>query len=293
MTYKRKEVIGDCTLYLGDCLEVMPTLKGVDAVITDPPYIIGIDDFDKKFDIELMSQIIYDILPQDAFFAYFGQMPTIVDFYNASTKVGFVYKDHISWVKRKTTAIFCDLNRTHESIFINKKGNPKINNNKGNYTDVKIDLLHSMPEFIKGIKIYIDDLRNGGVSKIKGKTKSLCEYKYYGNKRDYSRTPKYVNFTNVWSFVSENNISKNTGSIQHMTVKPTKLMMRLVDYLCSVNHIILDAFMGSGSTLVACAKMGRKGIGIEIDERYFNIACQRVEDAYKQGDLFGYDIASK
>lgn len=41
MTYQRKEVIGDCVLYLGDCLEVMPTLGKVDAVVTDPPY--GID----------------------------------------------------------------------------------------------------------------------------------------------------------------------------------------------------------------------------------------------------------
>lgn len=42
MTYQRKEVIGDCTLYLGDCLEVMPTLGKVDAVVTDPPYGINI-----------------------------------------------------------------------------------------------------------------------------------------------------------------------------------------------------------------------------------------------------------
>jgi len=41
--WKRKEVIGDCTLYLGDCLEILPTLEKVDAVITDPQYGVGID----------------------------------------------------------------------------------------------------------------------------------------------------------------------------------------------------------------------------------------------------------
>lgn len=49
---------------------------------------------------------------------------------------------------------------------------------------------------------------------------------------------------------------------------------------------ILDPFMGSGTTLVACAKMGRKGIGIELDPEYFEIACKRVEEAYRQLDLF-------
>jgi site-specific DNA-methyltransferase (adenine-specific) len=49
---------------------------------------------------------------------------------------------------------------------------------------------------------------------------------------------------------------------------------------------ILDPFMGSGTTGVACAKLGRKFIGIEIKPKYFDIACKRIEDAYKQGDLF-------
>ncbi len=49
---------------------------------------------------------------------------------------------------------------------------------------------------------------------------------------------------------------------------------------------ILDPFMGSGTTGVACAKMGREFIGIELDEDYFNIACKRIEEAYRSPDLF-------
>ena len=49
---------------------------------------------------------------------------------------------------------------------------------------------------------------------------------------------------------------------------------------------ILDPFMGSGTTLVACAKLGRKGIGIELDPDYFDIACERVRKAYEQPDMF-------
>ena len=49
---------------------------------------------------------------------------------------------------------------------------------------------------------------------------------------------------------------------------------------------ILDPFMGSGSTGVACVKEGRKFIGIELDEEYFNIGCKRIKDAYRQADMF-------
>ena len=48
----------------------------------------------------------------------------------------------------------------------------------------------------------------------------------------------------------------------------------------------LDPFMGSGTTGVACAKLGRKFIGIEIEPKYFDIACRRIEQAYAQPDMF-------
>ena len=54
--------------------------------------------------------------------------------------------------------------------------------------------------------------------------------------------------------------------------------------------IILDPFMGSGTTGVACVKMNRSFIGIELDPDYFEIACQRIRDAYAQPDMF-YEAA--
>lgn len=60
----------------------------------------------------------------------------------------------------------------------------------------------------------------------------------------------------------------------------------LARWWTSDGETILDPFMGSGTTLVACAKLGRKGIGIEIDEGYFDIACRRIEEAYRQADMF-------
>jgi len=71
----------------------------------------------------------------------------------------------------------------------------------------------------------------------------------------------------------------------HPTVKPLPIIRRLIENCSNSEQTILDPYMGSGTTLVACAKMGRKGIGIELDEDYFNIACKRVADAYKQPDM--------
>lgn len=70
----------------------------------------------------------------------------------------------------------------------------------------------------------------------------------------------------------------------HPNEKPVALIERLLRK-CP-EGAILDPFMGSGTTLVACQKLGRHGIGIEIDPDYFAIACRRVEDAARQPDLF-------
>tara|TARA_Y100000310_G_C20412633_1_gene682774 strand:- start:38 stop:673 length:636 start_codon:yes stop_codon:yes gene_type:complete len=70
----------------------------------------------------------------------------------------------------------------------------------------------------------------------------------------------------------------------HPTQKPVAVMKWCLSFV--KGETILDPFMGSGTTGVACAKLGRKFIGIEIEPRYFDIACKRIEDAYAQGDLF-------
>jgi site-specific DNA-methyltransferase (adenine-specific) len=73
---------------------------------------------------------------------------------------------------------------------------------------------------------------------------------------------------------------------QHPNEKPLDLMERIVGVHSLHGDTVLDPFMGSGTTGVACAKLGRKFIGIELEEKYFDIACKRIDDAYKQADLF-------
>jgi site-specific DNA-methyltransferase (adenine-specific) len=75
-----------------------------------------------------------------------------------------------------------------------------------------------------------------------------------------------------------------TNERQHPTQKPVSLMRWCIEKTRA--RTILDPFMGSGTTGVACVKLGRKFIGIEIDEKYFEIACKRIRDAYNQPDMF-------
>ena len=73
---------------------------------------------------------------------------------------------------------------------------------------------------------------------------------------------------------------------EHPTEKPVPLMTDLVADFTKPGQTILDPFMGSGTTGVAAVKLGRKFIGIEIEPKYFDIACKRISEALKQPDFF-------
>lgn len=70
----------------------------------------------------------------------------------------------------------------------------------------------------------------------------------------------------------------------HPTQKPVSVMEWSLSFISSRN--VVDPFMGSGTTGVACVNLGRKFIGVELNETYFDIACRRIEEAYKQPRLF-------
>ena len=92
-------------------------------------------------------------------------------------------------------------------------------------------------------------------------------------------------WTNLDRALRKFTMCNKMGGKQHPTQKPVALMQWCLGFLPDA-ETILDPFIGSGTTLVACAKLGRKGIGIELDPDYFEIACRRVEEAYRQPDLF-------
>lgn len=81
--------------------------------------------------------------------------------------------------------------------------------------------------------------------------------------------------------------NKNTGGKhEHETQKPVPLMAELVELFTNRGDLVCDPFMGSGTTGVAAVRLGRRFTGIEIEPKYFDIACRRISDALKQPDMF-------
>lgn len=221
--YKRKVVIGNAELYLGDCLDILPHLPKVDAVITDPPYGINYDASHKKYKNGIARQIgNWDVLPFNPQPILSLNLPTILWGGNCfSSRL----PDASSWI-----------------VWV------KITNQNA-------------------------DIRQ-----------SDCELAWT-NCLKRSRV-----FKHLWVGAYRN--SESGLRNQHPTQKPIALMQWCCKF---VSGIILDPFMGSGTTGVACVNLNRKFIGIEIELKYFDIACRRIETAYRQPDglFYGKQTAKK
>jgi DNA modification methylase len=225
--YVEKRQIGDCTLYLGDCLNVLPLTELVDAIITDPPYGVSFQSnrrevkYDKiTNDSELswlpaLCAALYDALADDSVMVSFYGFPHIDKFMTEWKAAGFEPKSHFVWLKNN---IGCGwfTRPQHESAYLLTKGSPK-----------------------KPVTAPSNVLR-----------------------------------------------ADMTGNEYHPTQKPVTLLERLIKPYTEREGTVLDPFMGSGTTGVACVKTGRKFIGIEIEPEYYEVACKRIEDAYKQPDMF-------
>jgi len=88
-----------------------------------------------------------------------------------------------------------------------------------------------------------------------------------------------------WKGLACDKVGENGGLRHHTTQKPVRLMRWCIEQ-CGMPKVVLDPFMGSGTTGVACAQLGRKFIGVEIEPKYFDIACERIDNAYRQARLF-------
>jgi DNA modification methylase len=221
--WKRKEVIGDCTLYLGDCMDVMPVLQKADAVVTDPPYGIamargvrggGTDGFGKGV----------KRAPKEYSGDWDKDRPSkaLIDRLLAASD------QHIIWGGN----YFSDL------LPMSQKW-------------LWWDKLQTMPTYSDGELAW---------TSLSG-----------------TSTKKFV--------YNGSGLLAKEKERQHPTQKPVEVMRWCLGFLPQA-QIILDPFMGSGTTGVACVRGGRRFVGIEINEGYFGIACERISAAYQQPDMF-------
>ena len=206
-------IIGNATLYLGDCREILPTLPKVDAVITDPPYGIG-KDGQKETTGGHGGRKAYEFLGWDA------ERPAPAIF----AAILSAANKHIIWGGN----YFADLLPPTGKWLVWDKGQ------RINQSDGELAWTH----------------KDGALR--------IC---------------------------TMNRVELMLDGAEHPTQKPVRLMEWCIEQIKAAEPI-LDPFMGSGSTGVACVNLGRKFVGIEIDERYFEIACRRIDDAQRQQRLF-------
>ena len=214
MNYQDKVILGDCTLYLGDCLAVMKDMpdKSVDAVITDPPYGLGFEYNFFEDTQDNLRQLVNAMMPE-----IFRVSKCAVLTPGHTNIWHYPPADWIAaWIYGTTNA-----------------------RNKFGFTSWQPILCYGKDPYL---------------STGKGARMDIIRDSHVPDRKINHPCPKSIEF--MRKFVIR--FSANEGDT------------------------ILDPFMGSGTTGVACVQTGRKFIGIEIDEKYFQIACKRIKDAQQQ-----------
>ena len=127
-------------------------------------------------------------------------------------------------------------------------------------------------KYFKLKNIIVWEKNNTSMGDLKGSYAPKHEFILYGHKGRRLRNGfRYADIIKA----------NRTGNKLHPTQKPTDLLEIFINQSTNENDVILDCFMGSGSTGVACMNTNRKFVGIELDENYFSIAKQRIEEACK------------
>jgi site-specific DNA-methyltransferase (adenine-specific) len=224
----RVEKIGDATLYCGDCLEILPTLGKVDAVVTDPPYNFSTTSSGTKFDfisdainaaywfaaVLRAERALFD--PRGGMIWQFLNWKTLTTVQKAAADAGLKIDSLLVWDK----------------CWIGPGGNVG---------------LRPSYELVALMAVGEGKLPNRGLP-------------------------------DIWRHPVSS--QKPTG---HPAEKPISLLREIVKE--TPGQIFLDPFLGSGTTGVAVAEAGKQFVGIELDERWFDIACSRIETAYFQPRL--------
>ena len=239
---------GNYKLYKGDCLEVMDGLIALgvkfDAIITDPPYGTTRCKWDSIIPLDEMWNRLNKLIKPNGAIVLFGNEPFTSQLICSNLK-GFKYR--WDWNKRipsgMSYAKYRPMQQTEDISIFTKNGEKTTYN----------------PQMIKRDK----PIKGGGI----GKSDSAFT-------RTYKPLKKTYEYKNPVTLIEFDKIRK--GAI-HPTQKPVELLEYLIKTYTNEGDLVLDFTCGSGSTGVACLNTGRRFVGVELDEKYFNIAKERLE----------------
>ena len=218
----RIETIGNATLYLGDCRDILPTLPKVDLVLTDPPYGIGKPIYrENKSNVAAAKRKDYgiDVTEWDL-----KQDDSIINSVIAKGINAILWGGNYFYVEPSPCWLIWDKN-----------------NGDNRFADAELA---------------------------------------WTNLKKAVRLKKYT-----WNGMIQENM-KQKEIRDHPTQKPVPVMEWCINLAPKATSTVADPFMGSGTTGVACANLGKTFYGIEREPKYFDIACQRIENAYRQQRLF-------
>ncbi len=249
-----------CDLYQGNCLTIIPEIISsgvkVDAIITDIPYGTTACPWDIVIPFEEMWQCLKSIRKNNSPILLFGNEP-----FNSYLRISNIeeYKYDIYWQKERATNIFQLKKRPAkviETINVFYKEQPTY---------------HPQMTFYDGPK-RTNKIKNGKLGiLIDSQNRKPFEYQDNG-----TRYPLQI------VYFKRDILSSNL----HPTQKPVALMEYLIQTYTNVGDTVLDFTMGSGTTGVACKNLNRNFIGIELNEEYFNIAKNRINNHIPEDDLF-------
>lgn len=229
-------------LLQGDCLELMKQVsdKSIDLILCDLPYGTTANKWDTVIPFDKLWAQYKRIIKDNGAILLFSQMPFGANLIMSNPKM---FRYEWIWEKENITGFLNAKKmplKKHENILVFYKHLPTYN-----------------PQMREGFKPY---------SQMSGKGSSnYGDYKAIPSSSDGTRYPIDM-------------IKFNRDKGLHPTQKPVALLEYLIKTYTNEGDVVLDNCMGSGSTGIACKNTNREFIGMELDEKYFNIACERIGD---------------
>ncbi|MCF1423877.1 DNA-methyltransferase [Lactiplantibacillus plantarum] len=284
-------------LLKGDCLDLMKKIpdKSVDAIVTDPPYEYLNHKLDRRFNEKAVFEQWNRVVKDNGMILFFGRGESFYRWNYLLNQMGWHFKEEVIWNKRLTSTPMLQIGRIHETISILSKGGkirkvnvPYLEKNKYDLKKIAGDVKRvssalNNPSELSMIGKYLETGENSYTSvSVNGITLSR---KTKTNNKGVDTVKGFVE-GRVEQDVIEQLAIRNRKERFHPTQKPTPLMERLINLVSDEGNVILDPFMGSGSTGVAAANLDRSFIGYEIDDDYFRTAEQRINEARRNVELF-------